>query len=67
MKKVAKEWQEHRLTIDDFNGHWGDFKAYVVKSRNENLAKVKQAGQEAFTLYFVDMVNPYTNEQMRLQ
>lgn len=55
------------LTLDDFDGHWGNFKDYLDSRYEESLAKIKSIWHNTFNVYLREMKHPNTDETIRLQ
>lgn len=55
------------LTLEDFGGHWGNFKNYLDERYEGALAEYRKVWRNTFHKYFREMTHPNTGETIRLQ
>lgn len=66
-QRIQEKKNGEVLTLEDFDGHWGNFKDYLDKRYEEDLAKIKSIWHETFHAYLREMKHPNTGETIRLQ
>ena len=66
-QRIREKENGEVLTLEDFDGHWGNFKDYLDKRYEEDITKVKKIWHDTFRMYLREMKNPHTDETIRLQ
>lgn len=67
-ERIRKEKNKGEfLTLEDFDGHWGNFKDYLDKRYEASLNEYREVWRDTFQKYFREMKNPHTGETIRLQ